>query len=264
MLENKRTYKRFDLPLIVKFRPVLGSTPYSLGLTKNLSCEGIGLEARNFHFTLKENLEIELKLPQNSGSVALLGDVVWKRQEGKSSYAGISFKVQDLTRHNETMQKITSYTSIPLVSAFYSSPSDKEMKTVRPQKPISIPAETESVQTHDIKATQKMSSEETRPLGMTKQYLKDGTHCNVSFLFPQEAAHDARSIALVGDFNNWNINAAPMTRDKDGDFHITLELSSGREYRFRYLIDGSRWENDWRADKYVPNAFGDDDSVVVV
>lgn len=264
MLENKRTYKRFDLPLIVKFRQMPGAASYSLGLTKNLSCEGISLEARNFNFSLKEDLELELKLPQNAGSVSLIGDVVWKRQDGKSSYAGIAFKVQDPKTHNETMKKITSYTSIPLVSAFYSIKTDKEIEKVLEEKSLPKPVETESVQTQEIKAAEKISSEKTRPLGLTKQYLNDGKDCKVSFLLPREAAHDAGSITVVGDFNDWNLTASPMMQDKNGDFHITLELSCGRKYRFRYLIDGSRWENDWLADKYVPNAFGSDDSVVVI
>jgi len=37
----------------------------------------------------------------------------------------------------------------------------------------------------------------------------------------------------------------------------------GREYAFRYRVDGERWENDPGADKYVPNPFGSDNSVVV-
>jgi len=40
-------------------------------------------------------------------------------------------------------------------------------------------------------------------------------------------------------------------------------LSAGREYQFRYLVDGQDWYNDWQADKYVPNNFGGDNSVVV-
>ncbi|MCK5505495.1 MAG: isoamylase early set domain-containing protein [Thermodesulfovibrionia bacterium] len=55
-----------------------------------------------------------------------------------------------------------------------------------------------------------------------------------------------------------------MKKLKNGNFKITLKLSRNREYRFRYLIDADRWENDWHADKYVPNSFGCDDSLVIV
>ena len=41
---------------------------------------------------------------------------------------------------------------------------------------------------------------------------------------------------------------------------------SGRPYEVTiwYLLDGDRWENSWKADRYEPNPFGGDDSVVVV
>ncbi len=43
-----------------------------------------------------------------------------------------------------------------------------------------------------------------------------------------------------------------------------LSLDPGRSYRFRYLLDGTCWENDWSADGYQPNPFGSEDSVVEV
>ena len=39
-------------------------------------------------------------------------------------------------------------------------------------------------------------------------------------------------------------------------------MAVGRRYRFRYLLDGRRWENDWEADDYVDNDHGGQDSVV--
>ena len=53
-----------------------------------------------------------------------------------------------------------------------------------------------------------------------------------------------------------------MHRDADGGFSVTVGLEAGRAYRFRYLLDGQRWDNDWAADAYQPNDFGGDDSVV--
>jgi 1,4-alpha-glucan branching enzyme len=71
-------------------------------------------------------------------------------------------------------------------------------------------------------------------------------------------------VTIVGDFNNWNLTENKMKKLKNGDFTLTMDLPCSREYRFRYLIDSNRWENDWFADKYLPNNFGADDSVVVV
>ncbi len=81
---------------------------------------------------------------------------------------------------------------------------------------------------------------------------------------PAEAAPDAQYISIAGDFNDWNPAKTLMKRLKSGDFHLTLTLLSKTEYRFRYLVDGNRWENDWYADRYDPNDFGTDDSVVII
>lgn len=55
-----------------------------------------------------------------------------------------------------------------------------------------------------------------------------------------------------------------MKRRKDGSFTTTISLKPGQQYRFRYLLDGERWENDNQADAYVPNSFGAVDSLLHV
>jgi hypothetical protein len=101
-------------------------------------------------------------------------------------------------------------------------------------------------------------------LGIKKQYLKSNGSCNVTFRLPKEAAPDAQVVTIVGDFNNWNFTENQMKKLKNGDFNATLKLHRDNEYRFRYFIDNNLWENDWCADKYVPNTFGSDDSLVIV
>lgn len=99
-------------------------------------------------------------------------------------------------------------------------------------------------------------------IGVKKQYLKTGNVCNVTFKLPQEAAPDAAVVTVVGEFNNWSLSDTPMKKLKNGSFKATIKLPCGNEYKFRYLIDSSRWENDWCADEYMPNAFGGEDSVI--
>ena len=93
--KNKRKFQRYDIPLIVKFRTTYGPSAFSLGLLKNLSFQGIGLESRDFTFITNENLEMEIKLPQNAASVSLLGSVMWNKYDGNINYAGIQFKVKN-------------------------------------------------------------------------------------------------------------------------------------------------------------------------
>ena len=53
-----------------------------------------------------------------------------------------------------------------------------------------------------------------------------------------------------------------MLPQADGGFLITLILAIGHDYRFRFTLDGQRWESDWAADAYVPNPFGTEDSIL--
>jgi FixJ family two-component response regulator len=97
-----------------------------------------------------------------------------------------------------------------------------------------------------------------------KVYVKGKNMCKVTFKLPSIAAIDANRVCIVGDFNSWDISANPMKKLKNGNYTTTLQLEPGRQYQFRYLIDESKWENDWNADKYVKNPFGDSDNSVVV
>jgi 1,4-alpha-glucan branching enzyme len=80
----------------------------------------------------------------------------------------------------------------------------------------------------------------------------------VTFVLPGDVGDD---VFVCGEFNDWSRKANRMGRS-NGRFVATLVLDSGARYRFRYLIDGSRWQNDPEADAYVDNSFGSEDSVV--
>lgn len=91
----------------------------------------------------------------------------------------------------------------------------------------------------------------------------DSQYVLVTFRLPGAAW--AERVNLVGDFNDWDTRATPMVQNsEDYGWSVTLKLEAGREYQFRYLIDGKEWLNDWYADKYVPNAFGSENSVIIL
>ncbi len=95
-----------------------------------------------------------------------------------------------------------------------------------------------------------------------KTYSDTGPVRQVTFELPPEV--EAETACLCGEFNAWDQSAHPMERRENGGFTVTLFLEPGQQYRFRYLLDGARWENDWAADGYIPNPYGSDDSLVQV
>jgi 1,4-alpha-glucan branching enzyme len=97
---------------------------------------------------------------------------------------------------------------------------------------------------------------------LVKKYAEDRSACLVTFILP--AALIAETAYLVGEFNGWDPEALPMALQDDGQFVATIELAAGREYEFRYLVNGTDWHNDWNADRYAPNPFGADNSIVSI
>jgi Transcription factor WhiB/Glycogen recognition site of AMP-activated protein kinase len=103
-----------------------------------------------------------------------------------------------------------------------------------------------------------LSTSRKEPDMPTKRAAKPKT-VRVSFTLP---AIDADEVALCAEFNDWS-HDTKLTRNGDGSWQTSVRLTPG-VYRYRYLLDGSRWENAWDADDYVPNPYGGDDSLVFV
>jgi hypothetical protein len=48
-----------------------------------------------------------------------------------------------------------------------------------------------------------------------------------------------------------------MKKANNGNFEFTIELPAGKDYQFRYLLNGYKWESDTDADELVPSPFPD-------
>ena len=99
-------------------------------------------------------------------------------------------------------------------------------------------------------------------MSLKKQFDEKNPVCKVTFKLDKEAVNSANQVNLAGDFNNWDINNLPMKKYKNGGFSVSVELKKGMEYEFRYVIDGTEWLNEPEADRYVPNVFHSDNSVI--
>jgi 1,4-alpha-glucan branching enzyme len=93
---------------------------------------------------------------------------------------------------------------------------------------------------------------------ITKKYSQDRKKCRVTFKLPVEI--NSQTARLFADFNNWV--EQKMTRQKSGGFSLSVTLPAGNKYRFRYLLDDNRWENDPQADGYLPNPYESEDSLL--
>lgn len=99
-------------------------------------------------------------------------------------------------------------------------------------------------------------------MSIKKQFLKSKPVCKVTFKVSAADANGAEKIQILGSFNDWDKNSAPMKKLKSGDFTQTIELEAGQEYQSRYFIDGEAWANEAEADSTIVNEFNELNDVI--
>jgi 1,4-alpha-glucan branching enzyme len=98
-------------------------------------------------------------------------------------------------------------------------------------------------------------------MSIKKQFLKKRDICKVTFRVSKEQADGHKKAFVVGDFNKWKPQA--MDALKDGSFKLLLELETGKEYSFRYVLDKKVWLNEDEADRQEPSEFRDSQNSVL-
>lgn len=94
-----------------------------------------------------------------------------------------------------------------------------------------------------------------------KKVSPRGKSVRVTFELPADAAQE--SVAVVGDFNDWNAEKDQMKLDKKkGVWTKSISLKPDNSYQFRYYVDGSEWRNDEQADRYVANEYFSENGVI--
>jgi hypothetical protein len=74
---------------------------------------------------------------------------------------------------------------------------------------------------------------------------------------------DAHRVALVGDFNHWDVRATPLTLRRGGGWRVSVPLSPGRHV-YAFVVDGTRWVVDPAAPRATDDDFGTPNSMVTV
>lgn len=87
----------------------------------------------------------------------------------------------------------------------------------------------------------------------------------VKFILSADIVGEATEALLLGDFNNWDLNAGiGLKVQKDGTLAATVALEPG-SYQYRYYLNDGRWVNDSNAQQYVHHpVFQVDNCVVTV
>jgi hypothetical protein len=91
--------------------------------------------------------------------------------------------------------------------------------------------------------------------------VSNGSPIFVQFVL---AARDAKSVAVAGDFNDWQADGVTL-RDIDGDGVWTgfVALRPG-QHKYMFIVDGERWVTDPGAERHVDDGFGMQNAVITV
>ena len=81
---------------------------------------------------------------------------------------------------------------------------------------------------------------------------------SVTFVF---YAPKARTVSLVGSFNDWDPRRTPMTKGKDGSWTVQVTLAQGR-YEYLFLVDDQRYETDPDAVELRSDGLGHENAVL--
>jgi 1,4-alpha-glucan branching enzyme len=97
-------------------------------------------------------------------------------------------------------------------------------------------------------------------MAIAKQYLKTKPVCKVTFTVPAE---EAKKVAVVGDFNDWNPKKSALKKLKNGTFKGSVDLPKESSYEFKYWIDGS-YVTEAEADGYQWNDYAGSENALLV
>jgi hypothetical protein len=103
-------------------------------------------------------------------------------------------------------------------------------------------------------------SRQQAAVGRQPSAVGAGAAASVTFVL---VAPQARSVALAGDFNDWDAARVLMRREASGLWTVDVPLAPGR-YRYVFVVDGRRFVADPAAPRAVGDDFGTPTSVVTV
>ena len=131
MPSDERSFKRFNLFIVVEFRPLDGRAEPFWGITRNFSDEGFSFESQEFSIENGGLLECIFKKPESDLTVSIPGKIVWKEEADKfQCLTGIKF--QDL--NEERKDKL-----LAIMSAAGELPSDFFPDTGKTKVAAAIP-----------------------------------------------------------------------------------------------------------------------------
>jgi len=141
---ERRTSERSDIYRVIQFKSLKATAGYSLGISRNLSYEGLSFESQAVNIEPGEELELAFKNPHGGVVVSCRGSIIWKKESDKFKiFAGIKFQNLNKTAKDNIMDMLSlSEDMLPDIFSRreYAGPSVKETNNIEAHKEEPGPA----------------------------------------------------------------------------------------------------------------------------
>ncbi len=136
MLYDKRILERYDIFLIVEYKPLRKTADYGIGITRNLSSEGFCMESQSFEFGIGDSLEFKLKHPRTALAVTVAGEIIWKKQAWYKYIVGIKLQETDEDTKSKILELMFSVGDMPDKPAVIDEGPVSVPETETEEKPV--------------------------------------------------------------------------------------------------------------------------------
>ncbi|NTU43628.1 MAG: PilZ domain-containing protein [Nitrospirales bacterium] len=99
MQDERRQFRRFDIPLDVKFA-WNDSPAFSEGMMLNFSRNGLCFVSSEQSLNVRDVFDLTVKLPNNNSFAHAVGDIVWKKQSGNECFYGV--RLMTMTKEDKS------------------------------------------------------------------------------------------------------------------------------------------------------------------
>ena len=99
---------------------------------------------------------------------------------------------------------------------------------------------------------------ELKTVGCSPPRVENG---RLMFLYHDD---EAESVSLVGDFNSWSTGLTPLRKAESGLWFAEIKAPKAGSYRYKFIVDSSRWLEDPSNGMKVPDNYGGLNSVLAI
>ncbi len=124
-----------------------------------------------------------------------------------------------------------------------------------------VATQTEKVAAAALVATDSQSNHITAAHTMPVNTELDELRVPVQFVLNLS---DAKQVAIVGEFNGWDAEAALLERVPGSSLWTTTQMLKPGRHVYSYVVDGTKWIRDPLAPQAIDADFGRPQSVIVV